>query len=141
MKIYLAARYSRRLELCKYRYELQNAGHVVTSRWLNGTHQITADGSSLGAAAEAATLRRSFAAEDFLDVVAARMIISFTEPPGTCTRGGRHVEHGIAAAAGLRLIIIGYRENIFHWAGAVEFFPTWRDCTRILGLVHPTSDP
>ena len=39
MKIYLAARYSRREELCGYRSELEAIGHTVTSRWLNGKPQ------------------------------------------------------------------------------------------------------
>jgi len=36
VKVYLAARYSRGPELVGYRSELRAAGHVVTSRWLNG---------------------------------------------------------------------------------------------------------
>jgi hypothetical protein len=38
MKIYLAARYSRRPEMCRYAQQLENLGYEVTSRWLNGTH-------------------------------------------------------------------------------------------------------
>ncbi len=35
MKIYLAARYSRRLELLTYREQLVGMGHEVTSSWLD----------------------------------------------------------------------------------------------------------
>lgn len=35
-KVYLAARYSRREELCRYREELTALGYVVQARWLNG---------------------------------------------------------------------------------------------------------
>ena len=35
-RIYLAARYDRQAELRGYREQLMGAGHVVTSRWLDG---------------------------------------------------------------------------------------------------------
>jgi len=44
MKIYLASRYSRREELCGYRTQLESMGVEVTSRWLNGAHQISDTG-------------------------------------------------------------------------------------------------
>src|ERR1700683_5297127 len=47
-KAYLAARYSRRLELCRYRAELTRLGITVTSRWLNGSHQIDNQGVPIG---------------------------------------------------------------------------------------------
>ena len=37
---YLAARYSRREELCGYRADLQRLGIEVPARWLNGSHQL-----------------------------------------------------------------------------------------------------
>lgn len=40
MKIYLAARYGRREELAGYRKELEAEGHIVTSRWLRGNHDL-----------------------------------------------------------------------------------------------------
>lgn len=49
-------------------------------------------------------------------------MISFTEPPRSgASRGGRHVEYGIALARGVRVIVVGFRENIFHWLPQVEF--------------------
>lgn len=136
MRIYLAARYSRREELCAYRSALEVMGHTVTSRWLNGTHQINDTGAPIGDHGEsliesdgssdvraAADLRLKFAQEDVADVVAADAVISFTERPrSTGNRGGRHVEFGIALALGKRLIVVGHRENLFHWMSSVEFF-------------------
>lgn len=125
MKIYLAARYSRRLELCGYRESLQFAGHLVTSRWLNGSHQIDRDGLKLGALGEeyvesgteerAAELRDFFASEDMEDVRNADLVLAFTEEPrADASRGGRHVEAGLALAWGKPLRIVGPRENIFY---------------------------
>jgi hypothetical protein len=44
-------------------------------------------------------------------LLAAEMVISFTGGGG---KGGRHVEFGLAVAAGKRLVVIGPRENVFH---------------------------
>ncbi len=112
MKIYLASRYSRREELCGYRTALESAGHTITSRWLNGNHQIDDKGLSTEAADGE---RTRFAVEDWEDLMAADCCISFTETPRSMTssRGGRHVEFGAALAAGLGCVVVGPRENVF----------------------------
>lgn len=123
MKIYLAARYSRREELCKYRDMLEGTCcHKVTSRWLHGNHQ--ADDSGLGGEESAA---RGFAEEDSEDLRAADAVISFTEEPRkpSSTRGGRHVEFGMGLALGKHLAVIGYRENVFHCLKSVFYYPSW----------------
>ncbi len=135
MKIYLAARYSRRLELCEYRKALVAQGHTVTSRWLNGTHQISDRGTPLGddgenlvegGGAEAAALRAKFAEDDLRDVNDANLLIAFTEPPRSApNRGGRHVELGIALGNCIPVIVVGHRENIFCWLPEVEFFESF----------------
>jgi len=138
MKIYLAARYSRREELAQYRIELQELGHIVQARWLDGEHQLSNDGTPIGESGEAlvevgqpecaAKLRTKFALDDWEDVNAAELVISFTEAPRSKpNRGGRHVEYGIALANKVRIIVIGHRENIFHWLPVVEFFETWNE--------------
>lgn len=135
-RIYLASRYSRRVELCGYRNELQNRCFDVQARWLNGTHQLDNAGAPIGDNGEALieagnceranALRAEFANDDWEDVTGAEVVINFTEPPrSSANRGGRHVECGIGLALGKRTIVIGYRENIFHWLPQVEFFETW----------------
>lgn len=121
--IYLAARYSRREELVLYRAILTKFGHTVTSRWLNGNHQISDDGLSAEAAEEE---RIRFAEEDWEDLTDAEVVVSFTEPPrATNSRGGRHVEFGAAMALGKRVIVVGPRENVFHCRRIVEWYPDW----------------
>lgn len=147
MKIYLASRYSRREELCGYREQLQAEGHEVTSRWLNGKHQISDAGVPISDSGEAlvegddgssthcaAQLRQHFAAEDIEDVQAAECIVSFTEPPRSGhSRGGRHVEFGIGLGLAMAgetpplLIVVGHRENLFHWLPCVAFYATWEE--------------
>ncbi len=145
MKIYLAARYSRRLELCEYRKQLESLGHTVTSRWLNGDHQVSDTGTPIGESGEklieddgstgddstsrpnkSAALRNQFATEDFRDVVDCDLLIAFTEPPRSqFSRGGRHVELGLALGMMKRVWIVGYRENIFCWLEDVRFHETF----------------
>jgi len=132
MKIYLAARYSRREELLSYRSDLQAMGHVVTSRWLDGDYEVDSRGLSKEASQE---IREKFAREDLSDVVSATVLISFTEEPRSLPgRGGRHVEFGIALGRGHDLIVVGPRENVFHCLKRVIVFDTWESLveSRIL---------
>lgn len=140
--VYLAARYSRRLELCGYREQLNQAGITVTGRWLNGQHQIDDQGQPIGDDGEKwvedegsgtapARLRQYFATEDVADVLAADTLIAFTEIPRASTsRGGRHVELGIAIGTGKRIVVVGPRENVFTWLPQVEHHDTWDDLLK-----------
>lgn len=120
MKFYLAARYSRRLELVEHRAFIESKGGEVTSRWLDGNHQI-ADGDEADAKAA-----RRFAVEDVEDVLAADYLIAFTEEPrATSSRGGRHVELGLALGADKRVIVVGPRENVFTWLPGVRYYEQW----------------
>lgn len=140
LTFYLAARYSRRLELCTYKSELQQRGHAAPARWLLGEHQ--AHGVEAARAVEdsgpvPAEQARLFASDDVEDVLAADVIIGFTEEPrSSATRGGRHVEFGIGL--GLRrggpavhaptLVIVGPLENVFHALPEVDAaFDSWED--------------
>jgi hypothetical protein len=148
MRIYLASRYSRREELCAYRAELEALGHTVTGRWLNGSHQIDNAGKPIGdhgeklvegdsgeSGEQADALRAHFVKEDCEDVYMAECVISFTEPPRSAlgNRGGRHVEFGMAVAWGKRLIVVGHRENLFHYLPRVEFHSNWPSCVLAIG--------
>lgn len=146
MRIYLAARYSRREELCRYREQIRELGFLVNAVWLDGTHQISDEGTSIGDNREAlvegddgstslrsAELRQRFANEDFRDVIGCDLLIAFTEPPrSSASRGGRHVELGIALGLMKRVWIVGPRENIFCWMEDVRQFETWDDCKEFL---------
>lgn len=133
MIIYLAARYTRRLELCGYRAQLQALGHQVPARWLNGGHQLDNNGRPLGengelmfetGAPEVDHFRWRFAQDDFEDVSAADLLVAFTEEPRSGnSRGGRHVELGIALGQGKPVAVVGPRENVFCWLPRVSHYP------------------
>lgn len=119
MKFYLAARYSRYPEMQEVAARIREMGHTVTSRWIRGDHEMR-DGLSMEASN---TERERFAKEDLHDLMQADCIVSFTEPPRvpSVARGGRHVEFGLAYAANKLCIVIGYRENVFHYLPGVRF--------------------
>lgn len=126
MNIYLASRYSRIGEMQAARADLVAAGHTVTARWVNGDHQAADDNLD-------SPLAAGFALDDCEDLRKADCVISFTEAPRTgATRGGRHVEFGLALALGKRAIVIGHRENVFHSLPYVEFFPSWAQAYRAI---------
>jgi hypothetical protein len=147
---YLAARYSRRLELCGYRAELQALGIDVPARWLNGSHQLDNEGRPIGEDGEfifengsdgsdgaqaVDHWRRKFAQDDYDDVLAADRLIAFTEQPRSGnSRGGRHVELGIALGRGIPAVVIGPRENVFCWLPQVQHYDKWADFITALSL-------
>ena len=133
---YLAARYSRREELCAYKSDLEARGHRVPARWLLGEHQVhgleaarAVEGNGPVPAAQAVL----FAEDDMEDLLAADVMVNFTEPPRHgATRGGRHIEMGVAL--GLRragywwhqIYIVGPLENVFHALPEIDGrFDTW----------------
>ncbi len=113
-KVYLASSYSRRAEMAGHAAVLREAGLEVTSRWVNGSHELD----------EAATEddRARLALEDVEDVARADAIFAFTDGPKSAGkgRGGRHVELGLALALGKRVLLIGPPENVFHYLPQVE---------------------
>jgi hypothetical protein len=148
--VYLAARYARRTELCGYRTELESRGFTVTSRWLNGPDQVTASGQVLGTSAEqlietgdlaAGVLMAACALADMEDLASAEAAVFFTEDPAFyapgSSRGGRHVELGLALARpDMRVIVVGPRENQFCHLTQVRHYTSWPELLLDTGF-HP----
>jgi len=136
LTFYLAARYSRREELCAYKADLEARGHRAPARWLLGEHQV--HGLEAARAVEndgpvPADQAVLFAQDDVEDLLASDVVVSFTTAPRSgATRGGRHVEFGIALgirrSGGTlrRLFVVGPLENVFHALPEVDgAFDTW----------------
>lgn len=121
MKIYLASRYSRHPEMREVASILTKQGHTITSRWISGDQD---DDPEAGTDSH----RERVAIEDLEDVMKADILLSFTEEPGKLpkgarpSKGGRHVEFGVGVAMNLRTVVIGPRENVFHWLPTVEVY-------------------
>jgi hypothetical protein len=124
MKLYLAARYDRREEMAALADAIEDLGHEVTARWVDGHGQP--DGES--------------ARYDLTDVIVADALVLFTEEPTAsvpfAARGGRHVEFGYALKAGKRMFIVGARENIFHELPEVTALPDTQALLEHLGRLR-----
>jgi nucleoside 2-deoxyribosyltransferase len=120
MKIYIAARFSRRPECNELARAPKAQGHTITSRWVKpDSNQVTPTGLSEQAPdAE----RERFAVDDCHDVQACDMLVSLQEEPRSNGRGGRHIEFGYALALGKALCCIGPRETVFHHLPNVAHF-------------------
>lgn len=113
IKVYLAARYTRREEMAEYAERIAELdGFENVARWVFG--------------AEEGMSREDISDLDLEDVDLADVVISFTEPYGTEHRsGGRHVEFGYALGRGKVVILIGDRENVFHHDRRVYQFDSY----------------
>jgi len=120
MKIYIAARFSKRHICNELAQFLKQQGHEITSRWVlpDSDHVVPVGMSKQAADSE----RRRFAMEDVEDVLACDWMISLMEEPRSNTRGGRHIEFGIALGLGKILTIIGPRETVFHHLDEVQHY-------------------
>ena len=123
--VYFAARYTRLQELNGYRAELEALGVEVTSRWLRTEPRG-------GNAVYSEDEWRDLALVDQEDVLAADVMVFFSEDEGDGGNGGRHVELGMAIALGKDVLLVGRRENIFHRLPEVVVADTWPEALRLL---------
>lgn len=125
---YMAARYSRLLEMREKRVQLEALGWRVNSRWLD-YHGGRAGEESRDASAIEADMASAadFALEDLDDVRSADVLIFFAEHQPGAGKGGRHTEFGIALGSGRRIITVGPRENVFHALPTIIHFPSWEE--------------
>ncbi len=129
MLIYLAARYGRHPELHQYAQRLEAAGHVVVSRWIQGQHQAL---DATLVQPEARSDAQQFALEDVTDLCRATCFIGFSEALRAPSRGGRHVELGMALALRKRIIVVGGHEHVFHCLPQVEHYATFDEACAAL---------
>jgi hypothetical protein len=119
----------RNAEMRQVRSILESKGFKVTSRWINGEHEVL-EGQDHN-------LNERFAREDWEDLNNANLMIYFV-PNGNENRGrgGRHVEFGLALAWNIQIFVIGKKENVFHWMSQVRHFD---DLNQILEVIKPNG--
>jgi hypothetical protein len=129
MKIYLAATYTKQPIMQQIARRLISLGHIVTSSWIHGTID---------------SHYRLEAEKDVHDIYEADTLIFFTDlnhiffPDKLIhqTRGGRHTELGLALGLQKRIILVGDRENIFHYLPKIEQVNTIDEMLEILDKVN-----
>jgi hypothetical protein len=121
-RIYLIARFARRAEMREVAQELREMGHTITSSWIDIADSI-ADEEFLAWAPHEEITRAAM--EDWRDIDNADWVIAFTDPSGDYPGGARHAEFGLALAAGQRILLVGPREHLFHYAPAIRQCDDW----------------
>lgn len=122
--VFLSARYARRHELKRYREDLLRLGFRVSCRWIDGPDEVGLEGPDRAEAL-------GWLEMDLVDLAMANVVVCFTEDPkhqpAGGSRGGRHVELGLALGANDKeILLVGPRENLFHWwLPDACVFPTW----------------
>ena len=123
MRIYLAASFSRKEELKKYREDMEAIGHECSSRWLD----VEANDAAADLTLDEKTLQK-YARKDLEDVVGSDMLIVFSEEEGVAARGGKHVEYGCALGCGIDVAVVGRTEHLFHHMKGVPVYTNWEEC-------------
>lgn len=131
MRVYLAGPMQMRPQLRGCRDYLELANISITSRWLDTEvsdhNQITAEE------------RRKWSQQDFEDIAMADIVVVWSIlawfNKGT---GGRHVELGYAIGVGKPIILVGLRENLFHWHPRVLLIPNELELLKKLITVYNT---
>ncbi|HOW70460.1 MAG TPA: hypothetical protein PKY77_07660 [Phycisphaerae bacterium] len=108
MKVFIAS-HSQELA-SKLRDLILGRGHECTARWIVEDTRFHA-----GHGAYSDEERARLALMDAEDVAAADVLVLIAEEEGRTVPGGKHVETGMALAAGRPVVVWGRRENVFHW--------------------------
>lgn len=128
MKVYLASQYCTKDQISKYAAELRENGIEVTSSWLEEPHSPNTQMSELSP--EQHTF---YALNDLNDVDRSDMLVFFSVDPSIAAkRGGRHVEFGYAIKAGLPILVVGPKENIFHYLPNINHVAEWKNALTYL---------
>lgn len=128
MKVYLAARYSTKEQIKLYAEDLRSAGIEVTSSWLEEPHGA---GSNLNDIRDQQLTE--YAAIDLMDVKDADWLVFFSvDPKIPVARGGRHVEFGYALGLEKNMLVVGPKENIFHYLPVVHFTDNFENAKKFL---------
>lgn len=129
MNVYIAAPFSWKDEINDYATELRSLGINVTSSWLEekADPKCTLDQFQ-------DSYHEEIAAVDVRDIDAAQVVAVFTiDPLGPPKpRGGRHWETGYAYGRNKEVIVIGPKENIFHYLSDVKTFGTKEEAKKYL---------
>lgn len=126
MRIYIAARFSRREEAGEVAAILTDLGHSITSSWIwqPASEMYREDGPNF--AGEAAQ-------KDLDEVESSDTLVYLSEMEDNIWgRGGRHVEFGAALAFRKDVWVIGPMENLFHYLQSVLHFDCLDDLVQYM---------
>lgn len=140
-QIYLAGSFSRLDKIKGHAQELREKGYMVDCRWLQGLHQVHQGAEKVESTKDSMPPEALlFAKDDIEDLQKADTIICFTERPNSPrSRGGRHVEFGLALAWKKEIFCIGPCENIFYVLPQVTVYKDWESFYQRLRVKKDTK--
>lgn len=112
MKIYIACHDQRMAQAAAT--QLSGSGYFITSRWLSASFDKTESYTEKE--------RAEIAKMDADDVLASEALVLIAGPDKYS--GGKFVEAGIALGVGIRVYVIGRRENMLLWHPEVRHYET-----------------
>lgn len=139
MKIYYADLYPHKALAAQRRDQLKSLGFDVVSTWMDESHDGNIHTEQLTVEEHIFYGTRDLKEIDQCDMLVLNQPSPtevVTMNPRYLSRGGRHTEFGYALKAGKALVVIGERENIFHFQPEVvscnnwEAFISWLTAVR-----------
>ena len=110
LKVYVGARYTRKVEARRFAEMLMENGFAVTATWFKEPESPTIQ---LDEVSDATLIE--YAKRDVAEIDAADVLILMSDPPREAhPRGGKHWETGYAYGKGKPVVVFGPVENIFH---------------------------
>lgn len=132
--VYVASRYERRADAREFADRLPSVRCSCVATWIYSAPEETALTAGVPDA-----VRRHWAERDWQDVSRADCLVLLSDPEMTPLRGGKHVETGIALGTCKPVIVIGNRENIFHWHPLVRLVQTTDEALAWLRYNRPRN--
>lgn len=129
-KVYIAAPFIMQAEIRDLCRQLEQELIFVTCRW-------PWEEKPLGGYTD--EFYASRALQDLTEIDAADFVLLI----GTVLSrtGGKHFEAGYAVAKGKRLVVIGQRENVFHYLPDVEFVADWEEALQYVKEAKDAPSP
>ena len=128
MQVYLADQYKHKDKISLYSQELKANGINVCSSWIEEPHGADATLKDISKFNKQAYVNR-----DIAEIGDCDIFVLFTVDPSIPTvRGGRHFESGYAYGQGKPVLIVGPKENLFHYLNDIRSVDTWTEAKELL---------
>jgi hypothetical protein len=121
-KVYLAAQFESRFDLHDLADQIRDLGYEIVSDWLYEPESNNEIADKIGTEDAPAKLLEHIALNDVSNVVKCDYFVLFSGGG----RGGRHFETGLAYKSGATILIVGDRENVFHYLPNVHMLENRR---------------
>ena len=146
MNVYIGARFSMAPEANALAAELKDAKYDIASSWHTDDSEPAWDNP---------VIQAQRAMRDYTELMGADAFVQLTGNPREDTRGGQHVELGMAIAWNKVIIVVGQRGHVFHYletighvdhaSQVVEGLEEWlileEDSVEELYGLHPWEGP